>query len=60
MSATNRTNVRKPYDFYSTPVDCIENLLNNIDLYEADEYEPYIEEEFEGDDDYELEDDEEE
>ena len=31
-----------------------------IDLYEADEYESYIEEEFEGDDDYELEDDEEE
>ena len=31
-----------------------------IDLYEADEYEPYIEEEFEGDDDYELEDGEEE
>ena len=30
-----------------------------IDLYEADEYEPYIEEEFEGDDDYELEDEEE-
>lgn len=32
MSATNRSNVRKPYDFYSTPIDCIENLLNNIDL----------------------------
>lgn len=32
MSATNRTNVRKPYDFYSTPFDCVENLLNNIDL----------------------------
>ena len=31
-----------------------------IDLYEADEYEPEIEEEFEEDDDYELEDDEEE
>lgn len=32
MSATNRSNVRKGYDFYSTPIDCIENLLNNIDL----------------------------
>lgn len=31
-----------------------------IDLYEADEYEPEIEEEFEEEDDYELEDDEEE
>lgn len=31
-----------------------------IDLYEADEYEPEIEEESEEDDDYELEDDEEE
>ena len=30
-----------------------------IDLYEADEYEPEIEEEFEEDDDYELEDEEE-
>ena len=30
-----------------------------IDLYEADEYEPYIEEETEEEDDYELEDDEE-
>ena len=32
MSATNRTNVRKPYDFYSTPIDCIKTLLDNIDL----------------------------
>ena len=32
MYARNRSNVRKPYDFYSTPIDCIENLLNNIDL----------------------------
>ena len=42
MSATNRSNVRKPYDFYSTPIDCIENLLNNIDLtnYGNDVLEP--------------------
>ena len=32
MSATNRSNVRKSYDFYSTPLDCVESLLNNIDL----------------------------
>ena len=33
MSATNRTNVRKPYDFYSTPIECVKTLLDNIDLY---------------------------
>lgn len=32
MSATNRGGVRKPFDFYSTPLDVVENLLNNIDL----------------------------
>ena len=32
MSATGRGTERKPYDFYSTPIDCIENLLINIDL----------------------------
>ena len=32
MSATNRGAERKPYDFYATPVDVVENLLNNIDL----------------------------
>ena len=34
MSATNRSKVRKLYDFYSTPYDCIKTLLNNIDLTE--------------------------
>ena len=34
MSATNRSNIRKLYDFYSTPYDCIKTLLNNIDLTE--------------------------
>ena len=32
MSATNRGAERKPFDFYATPVDVVENLLNNIDL----------------------------
>ena len=32
MSATNRGTERKPYDFYATPIDVVENLLNNIDL----------------------------
>ena len=42
MSATNRTNVRKPHDFYSTPINCVETLLNNIDLtvYGNDVLEP--------------------
>ena len=42
MSATGRGTERKPYDFYSTPIDCIENLLNNIDLsnYGNDVLEP--------------------
>ena len=30
MSATNRGKERKPYDFYATPVDVAENLLENI------------------------------
>lgn len=32
MSATNRGAERKPYDFYATPIDVLENLLSNIDL----------------------------
>ena len=32
MSATNRGIERKSYDFYATPIDVVENLLNNIDL----------------------------
>lgn len=32
MSATNRGKERKPYDFYATPIDVVENLLSNIDL----------------------------
>ena len=42
MSATKRSNVRKSYDFYSTPIDCIKTLLNNIDLssYGNDVIEP--------------------
>ena len=29
MSATNRDKKRKPYDFYATPVECVENFVNN-------------------------------
>ena len=32
MSATNSGAERMPFDFYATPVDVVENLLNNIDL----------------------------
>ena len=32
MSATNRGTERKSYDFYATPIEVVENLLNNIDL----------------------------
>lgn len=32
MSATNRGTKRKPYDFYATPVDVVENFLNNYDI----------------------------
>lgn len=32
MSATNRGTERKQYDFYATPINVVENLLNNIDL----------------------------
>ena len=32
MSATNRGSERKPYDFYATPPEVIENLLKHIDL----------------------------
>ena len=32
MSATNRGSVRKESDFYATPISCVENLLNNLDL----------------------------
>ena len=29
MSATNRGSERKPHDFYATPIDCIENFIDN-------------------------------
>lgn len=34
MSTTNRGAVRKLHDFYATPVDVVENVLNNLDLSE--------------------------
>ena len=30
MSATNRGNKRSAYDFYATPIECIEKLLDNF------------------------------
>ena len=39
MSATNRGAVRKPYDFYATPIDVVENLLDNIDTSNWGKYE---------------------
>ena len=32
MSATNRGTERKPYDFYATPIDCVENFINNYGI----------------------------
>lgn len=32
MSATNRGTKRKPYDFYATPIDCVENFINNYGI----------------------------
>lgn len=32
MSATNRGMERKPYDFYATPVEVVENLFKHLDL----------------------------
>lgn len=29
MSATKRGSERKPHDFYATPIDCIENFIDN-------------------------------
>ena len=32
MSATNRGSIRKPYDFYATPIDVVKNILTKINL----------------------------
>ena len=32
MSATGRGTERKPYDFYATPIDCVENFINNYGI----------------------------
>ena len=32
MSATNRGTKRKESDFYATPINCVENILKNINL----------------------------
>lgn len=32
MSATNRGTKRNPYDFYATPEDVVQNVLNHFDL----------------------------
>lgn len=32
MSATNRGAIRKPQDFYATPVNVVENLLDNLKI----------------------------
>ena len=29
MSATNRGSERKPHDFYATPIDVVENFIDN-------------------------------
>lgn len=40
MSATNRGAKRKPYDFYATPVEVVENFLNNYNLPKGEILEP--------------------
>lgn len=32
MSATDRGTERKPHDFYATPIDCVENFINNYGI----------------------------
>ena len=32
MSATGRGTERKQYDFYATPIDCVENFINNYGI----------------------------
>ena len=32
MSATGRGTTRKPHDFYATPIDCVENFINNYGI----------------------------
>lgn len=32
MSATGRGTARKPHDFYATPIDCVENFINNYGI----------------------------
>ena len=32
MGATGRGTERKPYDFYATPIDCVENFINNYGI----------------------------
>ena len=32
MSATGRGTERKPHDFYATPIDCVENFINNYGI----------------------------
>lgn len=40
MSATNRGSKRKPYDFYATPVDVVENFLKGYQLPKGSILEP--------------------
>ena len=32
MNATGRGKERKPHDFYATPIDCVENFINNYGI----------------------------
>lgn len=40
ISATNRGAERKPQDFYSTPIDCVENFINNYGVIQGKILEP--------------------
>lgn len=40
MSATNRGAERKPYDFYATPIDVVENFLKGYELPKGSLLEP--------------------
>lgn len=38
MSATNRGTKRKSFDFYATPVEVVNNFLNNYNLPQGGAY----------------------
>lgn len=42
MSATNRSDVRRPDDFYETPAWCVRRLLEAVDFFRANMPDVYV------------------